>query len=126
MAMDKAAENNHLETLQWLRSNRAEGWTLRAANAAARHGHLCALAFLLLGKKHDRVDDYIDGGEFGSGRNGTNSAAVKTENSEAAGGGESGRRQGETQDWNGHQDVDGLQLAAGACVWNTCMKRDKV
>lgn len=103
--MDAASENNHLETLQWLRHNRSEGWTMRAATAAARSGHLCALAYLLLGKKHEIIDGYMDGGEFGAHQSNTSSAAQlgvgedEVVNEEGSG--------------NGHQDVHGLQLAPG-------------
>lgn len=60
-AMDKAAENNHLSTLEWLRLNRSEGWTLNAARSAARGGHLNVLAYLLLGSKRETVARFCDG-----------------------------------------------------------------
>lgn len=64
--MEGAAGNNHLETLRWLRFNRSEGWTIRATAAAARRGHLTALAYLLLGGKAERVERFADGfGGFG-------------------------------------------------------------
>lgn len=114
--MDNAAENNHLETLQWLRRNRTEGWTLRAATAAARNGHLCGLAYLLLGKKHETIDGYIDGGEFGIRRNDTNSATqLGAGDAAAAVVVEQEEEVNEEGNGNGHQDVHGLQLAPGLC-----------
>lgn len=105
--MDNAAENNHLKTLEWLRGNRSEGWTIRAANAAARNGHLSALAYLLLGTKHETVDRYLGGGEFGViGRSDTDcSVGGLDRRGERSDGGDEGG--------NGHQYVQGLQLAAG-------------
>lgn len=67
-AMDNAAENNRLEVLEWLRQNRREGWTMRAAAGAARGGHLRALSYLLLGSKHDSIEDYADWGLVAGGR----------------------------------------------------------
>jgi hypothetical protein len=37
--MNSAAENGHLEVVQWLHENRSEGCTEDAMDFAARNGH---------------------------------------------------------------------------------------
>ncbi|RLN36926.1 hypothetical protein BBJ28_00024661 [Nothophytophthora sp. Chile5] len=51
-AMDLAGSNGHLEMVQWLHQNRAEGCTAKAMKGAARGGHLAVVQWL---HAHTRV-----------------------------------------------------------------------
>ena len=45
-ALNWAAMNGHLDTVEWLHSNRNEGATYMALNGAAKNGHLKTVEWL--------------------------------------------------------------------------------